>query len=180
MWYLNVHRKQRKTDFMCFCTVFLSLKMKHVAKFNKHQKRKLCWRFFFFWPNSPTRARATKCSRFLCHTHWHITVGRTPPDEESARRSDLYLTTFSTHNRHTTMPPAGLFLFSLCTLPVLLCPDCPGLLSLVYNTRNTNIHTPGEIRTRNPSKRAAVDPHLRPLGRWNWLLTVLVYIFVVH
>ena len=29
-----------------------------------------------------------------------ITVGRTPPDEWSARRRDLYLTTHNTHNRH--------------------------------------------------------------------------------
>jgi hypothetical protein len=34
----------------------------------------------------------------------HTTVGRTPLDECSAHRSDLYLTT---HNRQTSMPPAG-------------------------------------------------------------------------
>ena len=37
----------------------------------------------------------------------HSTVGRTPLDERSARRRDLYLTTHSTHNRKTSMPPAG-------------------------------------------------------------------------
>ena len=36
------------------------------------------------------------------------TVGRTPPDERSARRRDLYLTTHNTHNRQTSMPPVGL------------------------------------------------------------------------
>jgi hypothetical protein len=35
------------------------------------------------------------------------TVGRTPLDEWSARRRDLYLTTHDTHNRQTCMPPAG-------------------------------------------------------------------------
>jgi hypothetical protein len=28
-------------------------------------------------------------------------------------------------------------------------------------------HDPGEIRTHNPSKRAAADPRLRPLDHWN-------------
>jgi hypothetical protein len=37
----------------------------------------------------------------------HTTVGRTPLDEWSARRRDLYLTTHNTHNRQTSMLPAG-------------------------------------------------------------------------
>jgi hypothetical protein len=35
------------------------------------------------------------------------TVCRTPLDEESARRRGLYLTTHNTHNRQTSMSPAG-------------------------------------------------------------------------
>jgi hypothetical protein len=38
----------------------------------------------------------------------HTTFGRTPLDERSARRRDLYLTTHNTHNRQTSMPPVGL------------------------------------------------------------------------
>ena len=40
-----------------------------------------------------------------------------------------------------------------CTLPVLLYPDCPGFAfcPFLYNIRNTNIHAPGGIKTRNPS-----------------------------
>jgi hypothetical protein len=34
-------------------------------------------------------------------THKHVTPGRTPLDEWSARRTDLYLTTHNTHTRHT-------------------------------------------------------------------------------
>jgi hypothetical protein len=30
-----------------------------------------------------------------------------------------------------------------------------------------DIHAPGWIRSRNPSKRAAADPHLRPCGHWD-------------
>ena len=34
-------------------------------------------------------------------------------------------------------------------------------------SQETDIHTPRGIRTRNPSKRAAVDSRLRPLGHWD-------------
>ena len=44
---------------------------------------------------------------FLDHTQRHSTVGRTPLDECSARRRDLYLTTHDTHNRQISMPPVG-------------------------------------------------------------------------
>ena len=43
---------------------------------------------------------------FLDHTP-RITVGRTPLDEGSARRRDLYLTTHDTHNRQISTPPVG-------------------------------------------------------------------------
>jgi len=41
---------------------------------------------------------------FLDHTQRRITVSRTPLDEWSVRRRDLYLTTHITHNRKTSMP----------------------------------------------------------------------------
>ena len=41
------------------------------------------------------------------HSIRHTTLGRTPLDGWSARRTDLYLTTHSTHNRQTSMPPVG-------------------------------------------------------------------------
>ena len=44
---------------------------------------------------------------FLDHTQRRTTVGRTPLDEWSARRRDLYLTTHNTHNRQTSMSPVG-------------------------------------------------------------------------
>jgi len=43
---------------------------------------------------------------FLDHTR-RTTVGRTPLDERSACRRDLYLTTYDTHNRQISMPPVG-------------------------------------------------------------------------
>ena len=44
---------------------------------------------------------------FIDHTQRRSTVGRTPLDEWSARRRDLYLRTHDTHNRQISMPPVG-------------------------------------------------------------------------
>jgi hypothetical protein len=44
---------------------------------------------------------------FLDHTKRRITVGRTPLDEWSASRRDLYLTTHNSHTRQPFMLPAG-------------------------------------------------------------------------
>ena len=44
---------------------------------------------------------------FLDHTQRCSTVGRTPLDEWSARRRDLYLTTHDTHNRHCLLALLG-------------------------------------------------------------------------
>jgi len=61
----------------------------------------------FFGHNSPQWARASSFLMFLDHTQRRNTVGRTPMDEWSARRRDLYLTTHETHDRQTSMPPVG-------------------------------------------------------------------------
>jgi len=55
----------------------------------------------------PQWARVSSFLRFLNHKQRSITVGRTPLDEWSARRRDLYLTTHNTYNRQTFMPPVG-------------------------------------------------------------------------
>jgi hypothetical protein len=51
----------------------------------------------FLQRNSPTQARTALFSRSLDYTKWHTTVGRTPLNEGSARRRDLYLTTHNTN-----------------------------------------------------------------------------------
>ena len=50
-----------------------------------------------------------------------------------------------------------------------ICTFCPGFAfsPLLYDTYNTNFHASGGFRTRNPSKRSAADPRLRPLGHWD-------------
>ena len=53
-------------------------------------------RDFFLWRCGPTLAMASSFLSFLDHTQRRTTVGRTPLDEWSARRRDLYLTTHTT------------------------------------------------------------------------------------
>ena len=54
----------------------------------------------WFWRESPQWARGSSFLRFLDHTQWRTTVDRTPLDEWSAGRRDLYLTTHNTTDRH--------------------------------------------------------------------------------
>jgi hypothetical protein len=49
-----------------------------------------------------------------------------------------------------------------------------------YNKHNTNIHALGGIRTHDPSKRAALDPHLRPHGHWDRHRATLRFMFVFN
>jgi len=42
---------------------------------------------------------------------------------------------------------------------------------------NTGIHAHGGIRTRDPRKRAAADPHLRPCGHWDRQLHIFSGLF---
>ena len=65
------------------------------------------WSNCFLWRCGRTLARAYSFTRFLDHTQPRTTVGRTPLDEWSASRRDLYLTTYDTHNRQTSTPPVG-------------------------------------------------------------------------
>ena len=65
-----------------------------------------CTLHYFLWQCDQTRVMTSSFLRFLDHTR-RTTVGRTPLDEWSARRRDLYPTTHITHNRQTSMPPPG-------------------------------------------------------------------------
>ena len=56
--------------------------------------------FVCFWRDSPQCARASSLTRLLDNTQRRTTVGRTPLDEWSARRRDLYLTTHTTLTAH--------------------------------------------------------------------------------
>ena len=62
--------------------------------------------FFLLWRCGPTRAMASTCLRFLDHTRRRIkSEGHLwTSDQFDAETS---LTTHNTHNRETSMPPAG-------------------------------------------------------------------------
>jgi hypothetical protein len=45
------------------------------------------------------------------------------------------------------------------------------------HSQETDIHALGGIRTRNPSKRGAADPRLRPRGHWDRRILLLSCIF---
>ena len=53
----------------------------------------------FSWLDSPQWAKVSYYRGFTIKLR-HTTLGRTPLDEWSARRRDLYLTTHNTHDRH--------------------------------------------------------------------------------
>jgi len=74
--------------------------------FNWHIIFSLPLLFFFIWHNSPQWARASSFTRLLDYTR-RTTIGRTHLDEGSARRRDLYLTTYNTDNGETSMSPVG-------------------------------------------------------------------------
>jgi len=69
--------------------------------------------FVCFCCESPQWVRTSSFLRFLDHTQRRSTVGRTPLDEWSACRRDLYMTTHNTQNRPTSMPPGGIRTHSL-------------------------------------------------------------------
>jgi len=60
----------------------------------------------FFRRYGLTGAMDSSILRFLDHTQRLTTFGRTPEDEWSSRRRDLYLIIQNTHKRQTSMPPA--------------------------------------------------------------------------
>ena len=64
--------------------------------------------FFLIWRNSPQWPMVSSFPRFLDHTQQRTTLGRTPLDEWSARRRDLYLTIYNNQNRQTSTAPGGI------------------------------------------------------------------------
>jgi hypothetical protein len=87
-----------------FKIIFAVLNLNFTIYFSYFTHRPLYF-FFFFLLDSPIWAWASSFRRGFMITHFrHTTVGRTPLDEEPARRRDLYLTTHNTHNRQTSMP----------------------------------------------------------------------------
>ena len=99
---------------------------------------------FFYGKTAAQWAMASLFARFLDHTQRRITVGRTPLDEWSARRTDLYLPTHKTHNRQTPTPPVWFE-------PTISAAERPQI---------------------NALDRAATGTCMLTLWPWSWTLTV--------
>ena len=84
-----------------------SADVKGAVRATHFYERKVGYLLFFFWRNSPQWVMASSFTRFLYHAQRRTTVGRTPLDQWSARRRDLYLTTHNNHNRQTSIIPVG-------------------------------------------------------------------------
>ena len=84
---------------------------------------------------------------FLDHTQWRSTVSRTPLDEWSGCRRDLYLTTHDTHNRQISMPPVGFE-------PQLSAGERP--LTYIYDNSNLRVNHifSGRLPLPLPSRNA--------------------------
>jgi hypothetical protein len=65
------------------------------------------WTMFVFGATAPQWAKVFSFTRSLDHTQRRTAVCKTPLNEWSARRRDLYPTKHNTHNRQTSMLPAG-------------------------------------------------------------------------
>ena len=77
----------------------------HVGKYIYQISLSDFYRFYkaLFFPVA-LRPMTFPFLRLLDHAKWRTKVGRTPLDEWSVCRRDLYLTTHKTHKRQTTMP----------------------------------------------------------------------------
>jgi len=62
---------------------------------------------------------------------------------------------------HSDTPHSVGVLFTSARTVAELIPDN------TQHSKGADIHAPGGIRTRNPSKRAVTDPRLRPRDCWN-------------
>ena len=75
----------------------------------------------------------SSCLRFLDHTQQLTTLGRTPLDEWSARRRDLYPTTHNTHNRQISMQAVGFE-------PTIPASERPQIYALDRAATGTGVH----------------------------------------
>jgi hypothetical protein len=89
--------------FSCFCIFYYqSIFKQHILFIQTFNKYGFSLSFFSHGTATPSGQRPPHCRRFTI-TLRHTTLGRTPLDEGSARRRDLYVTTYNTHKRQTSV-----------------------------------------------------------------------------
>jgi hypothetical protein len=86
------------------CYMYRTQVIKTPLPFTSSQSRKMVF-VCLFWRDSPQWARTSSFTRFLYHTKQRTTVGRTPLDEWTARRTNFYLTT--QHSKQTSIHAPG-------------------------------------------------------------------------
>ena len=92
----------------------------------------------------------------------HTRLGRTPLDEWSAWRRDLYLTKHNTHNRQTSMPPAGFE----PAIPASGGQQTYALDRVATGIRRNFISVFRFIATFNVPPQISVNKHWRYIGSW--------------
>jgi hypothetical protein len=88
--------------------------VRHTVAAMEEQRQAVCQNYVFntllyifsHGATASSMPRSPHCRR-LINTVKHTTFSRTPLDEWSALRRNLYLTTHNTHNGQTSMPPVG-------------------------------------------------------------------------
>ena len=95
--------------------------------------------FFFKWRCDPTWVMPPRSWGFLRHMQRRTTDGRTPLDEWSSRRRDLYLTTHNTHNRQNIHAPGGIRTHDLsrraaADLRLRPCGHWDSLFKIIFHT----------------------------------------------
>jgi hypothetical protein len=91
---------------VCMC-VALHSTAKSLARFPCHTFECFPLLLLLYWLfTTHLRVLASSVLRFRDHTQWHNTVSRTPLDEWSARRRDLYLTN-TRHSQQTNIYAPG-------------------------------------------------------------------------
>ena len=136
------------------------IKINFKSQIYSVQKKKSAEERLTFFPlrrNSPTWAKTASFLRFLDHTRWQRTFGRTPLHEGSARRRDLIT--------HTTCPRWHFFFCYFCVIYLYFFVLNVLALPFVLTVQHTQHKRPclGLIRTRNPSQQSGHRP--TPLDR---------------
>jgi hypothetical protein len=105
-WTFNKRWNNKFYYKVTFCWLFIRIQTTMHASVNI-KFYLLIYIFFYLGATAHSGPRPPYCREFTV-TLRHTTVGRTPLDEWSSRRRDLYLTTHDTHNRQISMPLVGL------------------------------------------------------------------------
>ena len=99
-------------------------------------------RICFIWRDSPQWARTSSFTKFLDHTKWRTTIGRTPLDEWLARRRTFFFCSHKLLRQTHTHKSRANTLY--------------GIIRRCYPTTKTTIYTEGTIHIRRHKQTGTV------------------------